>query len=122
MSASSIFLEFLRAAGTVTIFSVVGPFAIALAATLAIVALGKPFLDLLTALDVTALRANTLYTMMEVLPFSENITIPLQDAARPGPAIGQLRCFFPQQSGGTEKRNVADLRNVSGSRLDVRLR
>lgn len=60
MSGLSFLSRALRAVGTVTIFSFVGPLAIALASAAAVIALGKPFTELFTALTGVGINRNWL--------------------------------------------------------------
>lgn len=81
-------------------------------------------LELITALGVTTLSAGFVYGMLAYgvdYYFASSLTIPLQDAniAGPGRAIGQFRCHFSEQVTSNRTPTLADLRAITGERLDV---
>lgn len=67
MSGLSILSRALRAVGTVTVFSIVGPLAIAFASAAAVAAIGKPFFDLFSALTGIGISHNWLTISLALL-------------------------------------------------------
>lgn len=69
MSGSSLALDTIRALGTVAVFAITGPVAIALASAAAVAALGAPLLELFTALTGLTISRNWMVISFVLLVF-----------------------------------------------------